>query len=207
VERAARAFAGLGASVTEVSVPAHGQAPQLWNLLAVAEGAELFAGGRGGCLASYYRDDLLAAYDEARRLGAAELPDVVKAMLLIGLSMRDALGDRPRAAVLAQRPVLRQAYDRALGEVDLLLLPTTPQRATEIPDAEAPLPLRFLRSVEMVANTCPFNLTGHPALSLPCGLAGGLPIGMMLVGRHGEDAAVLGAGHHYQAEVLSPPSP
>jgi Asp-tRNA(Asn)/Glu-tRNA(Gln) amidotransferase A subunit family amidase len=45
----------------------------------------------------------------------------------------------------------------------------------------------------------PFNLTGQPALSVPCGLSSeGLPIGLQILGRHGEDALVLKVGHAYQ---------
>ena len=53
----------------------------------------------------------------------------------------------------------------------------------------------------------PFNLTGHPALSVPCGMSDGLPIGMMLVGRTGDDATVLRAGDAFQRQVYTPPSP
>ena len=47
-------------------------------------------------------------------------------------------------------------------------------------------------------NTAPFDVTGNPALSVPCGMSDGLPVGMMLVGRHFDDATVLRAGHAYE---------
>ena len=50
-------------------------------------------------------------------------------------------------------------------------------------------------------NTSPFDVTGNPALSVPCGMSDGRPIGMMLVGRHFDDATVLRAGHAYQRET------
>jgi amidase len=53
-------------------------------------------------------------------------------------------------------------------------------------------------------NTAPIDVTGNPALSVPCGMSDGLPIGMMLVGRHFDDATVLRAGHAYQAAVREP---
>ena len=48
-------------------------------------------------------------------------------------------------------------------------------------------------------NTSPFDVTGNPALSVPCGTSDGLPIGAMFVGRHFDDATVLRAGHAYQS--------
>jgi amidase len=50
----------------------------------------------------------------------------------------------------------------------------------------------------VILNTAAFDVTGHPALSVPCGMAGGLPIGMMLVGRHFEDDMVLRVAAAYE---------
>ena len=47
-------------------------------------------------------------------------------------------------------------------------------------------------------NTQPFDHTHHPALSLPCGLSDGLPVGMMLVGRHFEEATLYRAAHAFE---------
>jgi len=57
-------------------------------------------------------------------------------------------------------------------------------KATPIPGKDA-IPQEITRrSWEPTRNTCPFNVTGHPAISLPCGMEDGRPIGLMLVGRH-----------------------
>jgi amidase len=79
---------------------------------------------------------------------------------------------------------LRAAYDAALAACDLLLLPTVPMKATPIPPPGAPPQEITRRSWEGTRNTCPFNVTGHPAISLPCGMEDGRPIGLMLVARH-----------------------
>ena len=50
----------------------------------------------------------------------------------------------------------------------------------------------------MNVNNCPFNVTGHPVMTVPSGLSEGLPVGMMLVGRRGEDATVMRAAHAFE---------
>lgn len=47
-------------------------------------------------------------------------------------------------------------------------------------------------------NTCPFNATGHPAITVPCALRDGLPVGMMLVGRHFDEPTIYRAAHAYE---------
>src|SRR5207247_2921874 len=94
--------------------------------------------------------------------------------------------------------VLRTAYDDALGNVDLLLMPTLPLKATLLPPPNASREEYVARALEMIANTGPFDVTGHPAITVPAGMSGGLPVGMMLIGRHWEDATVLRAADAFQ---------
>ena len=91
------------------------------------------------------------------------------------------------------RPSVRKKYDEALESCDLLVMPTTPQKAQPFPDKERDLVNYLTMGWNMVANTAPFDYTGHPALNVPCGMSQGLPIGMMLVGRHFEEQTVLDA--------------
>jgi amidase len=53
----------------------------------------------------------------------------------------------------------------------------------------------------MITNTAPFNMTGHPGLSIPCAMSKGMPIGLMLIGRHFEDGTLLRIGHAYEQSV------
>jgi aspartyl-tRNA(Asn)/glutamyl-tRNA(Gln) amidotransferase subunit A len=107
------------------------------------------------------------------------------ASLMLALRARDALS-------VAMRCVLES--------VDLLVTPTTPIVAARIGQEtvcyggiEEPILLAMIRY------TAPFNATGLPALSLPCGFArAGLPIGLQLAGRPFDEATVLRAGHAYE---------
>ena len=93
---------------------------------------------------------------------------------------------------------MRVAYDAALATHDLLLLPTTPMKATPIPPKGATPQEVTRRSWEATRNTCPFNVTGHPAISLPCGMEDGRPIGVMLVGRMHEEATIYRAAAAFE---------
>ncbi|WP_246672076.1 MULTISPECIES: amidase family protein [unclassified Mesorhizobium] len=94
---------------------------------------------------------------------------------------------------------VRASYDKALGGFDLLLMPTLPVKATPPPPADAPLALYLQRAFEMAGNTAPFNLTGHPAMTVPCGLGEGLPIGAMLIGRHFNEITIYAAAAAFEA--------
>jgi len=89
----------------------------------------------------------------------------------------------------------------------LLVMPTLPLKATKIPTPDASREEYVQRALEMIVNTCPFDLTGHPASNVPCGLSDGLPVGMMLIGRCGEDATVLRASDAFQRQIYSIPGP
>ena len=92
---------------------------------------------------------------------------------------------------------LSQSYDRALEEVEVLVMPTVPLRPTLIP---APTASReeYARALEMIPNTAPFDVTGHPTITVACQPAGSLPIGMMIIGRRFGDAEVLRAAGAFE---------
>ena len=84
-------------------------------------------------------------------------------------------------------PAVRAAYDDALSQVDILVMPTTPTAAPLLPPADADPVTATQAAFGPLINTAPFNSTHHPAMSIPCGTVDGLPVGMMLVGRHWEE--------------------
>ena len=93
---------------------------------------------------------------------------------------------------------LRHTFDAAFRQYDLLVMPTLPMKATPLPAANASISLIVQRAFEMVANTAPFDATGHPAMSIPCGMSNGLPIGMMLIGRHYHESTIYRAAHAFE---------
>ena len=93
---------------------------------------------------------------------------------------------------------LRAAYDAAMSNYDLLLMPTLPMKATPLPPPDAPRELYIQRAFEMVPNTAPFNASGHPAMSLPCGMSNGLPVGLMLIGKYFDEPTIYRAAAAFE---------
>src|SRR5262245_43490868 len=120
----------------------------------------------------------------AWRERADEIADTLKIASIFSRHTLDRYGGRFYAKAQNLRRRVRAGYDAVLASHDLLLLPTVPMKATPIPGKDATPQEITRRSWEPTRNTCPFNVTGHPAISLPCGMEDGRPIGLMLVGRH-----------------------
>jgi len=52
--------------------------------------------------------------------------------------------------------------------------------------------------IEMIANTAPLDVTGHPTMSVPCGLSDGLPAGMMLTAKHLDGVSIYRAASAFE---------
>ena len=88
-----------------------------------------------------------------------------------------------------------------LTRYDLLLMPTLPIVATPLPEANAPVAQILQRGFEMLANTAQFDCTHHPAMSIPCGIVDGLPIGTMLVGKAFDEETIYRAAAAFEKSV------
>lgn len=171
----------LGASVDEISIPWHLKGTAIWTPIAV-EGLTnqmMHGNGMGTGWKGMYTTSLLD-YHANWRQRADELSDTLKVCMFIGqYYLKHHRGHYyAKSQNLARQ--LRGEYDKVLQAYDLLLMPTTPMKAPPIPPADASLELWCQRAFEMLPNTAPFDVTGHPAMSIPCGMSDGLPVGMML---------------------------
>ena len=123
-----------------------------------------------------------------------------KFIILKGDYLNDWYHGHYYAKAQNQRRLLRESYDNALRDVDILAMPTTAPKGVALPLIDEPSAEEYIAgAVSHHFNTCPTNLTGHPALSVPCAKVDGLPVGMMLIGRHWEEATVLRVGHAFEA--------
>jgi aspartyl-tRNA(Asn)/glutamyl-tRNA(Gln) amidotransferase subunit A len=115
-------------------------------------------------------------------------------------------GEQFLATEYVQAQRLRRAFSEGMRtlmqHVDALALPTLPILPPRIDQLEQPVTLgnhEFDASGALLRFTFPFNMTGQPALALPCGFSmSGLPISLQLVGRHLDEPTLLRIGHAYQ---------
>lgn len=199
VRAGAETFRRLGATVDEVSIPIHLQSLAIWTPIAL-EGLTnqmMHGNGMGTGWEGMYTTSLLDFHAHWRSR-ADELSDTLKISMFIGqYYLKHHRGHYyAKAQNLARQ--LREEYDRVLGAYDLLLMPTLPMKATPLPPRDAPLALYCQRAFEMLSNTASFDVTGHPAMSVPCGMSDGLPVGMMLVGGQWQEAVIYRAAAAFE---------
>jgi amidase len=203
VRAAAKELAGLGAKVTEVSIPWHHYGLPLWSAICI-EGAYETAvhGGTLGRNAEGLYPVSLAAFAGTIKARANELPDTVKTGMVLGAYTAQHFQGLFYYKAQNLRRRLRAEYDKVLADHDLLLMPTTRMMASKIPPPDAPYGDVMRHSWEMIGNTCPFNVSGHPAISIPCGLGeGNRPIGLMLVAKHWQESTLYRAADAFEKAV------
>jgi aspartyl-tRNA(Asn)/glutamyl-tRNA(Gln) amidotransferase subunit A len=131
-----------------------------------------------------------AAYHHQRM---TEHPDWFGADVLERLQIGAALTSNEYSLARRMQAEGRRSFEMFFKKYDLLLLPTTPIPA---PPIEGTGSLEAAR--QLTSFTAPFNLTGLPALSVPCGWVAGLPFGVQMVAPHWGEANVLQAGYAFE---------
>jgi amidase len=177
----------------------HRAGPAIWTPIALEGATELMMKGNG--MGTNWRGLFVTGLIDAHaswRHRADELADTLKLSMLLGQYFTRHYRGHFYAKAQNLSRKLRAAYDSALARFDLLLMPTLPLTATPLPPPGASRALYIQRAFEMIDNTAPFDTTGHPALSMPCGLVDGLPVGAMLIGKHHDEATIYRAAHAFE---------
>jgi amidase len=209
VRAAVGTLAAAGAEVSEISIPWHRDGLHVWNVLATdgATNQMIDGNGYGMNTQGRYDPELIAHYAAGRRAHAAEMSEALKLTALCGRYTIDRGDGRYYAMARNLALELTAAYDAALDGADVLVMPTLPIVASDLPGPGASREEQLARSLEMIANTAPIDVSGHPAISVPAGLADGLPAGLMIIGRHFADATCLRVARAYESAVGGFPAP
>jgi amidase len=209
VRAAADLLAETGMEVGEVGIPWHRKGMHVWNVIAT-DGATvqmLDGNGYGHNWDGLYDPELIAHYGRRRREVAPRWSETVKLVALTGRYSIEEYQSRHYAMARNLAFELRRAYDEALSTHDVLVMPTLPITATPLVRSSAPRAEYIARALEMVVNTAPLDVSGHPATTVPCGLVDGLPVGMMVIGKRYDDATCLRVAHAFERLCGGFPAP
>jgi len=195
---AADRFRELGAHVEEVSIPEHHLALDCWTAITV-EGLQdgMMHGNSAGTNSRGLFVPSMMDHMAQWRSRSDELSHSLKTCMFLGEYFQEQYRGRFYGKAQNLMRKVNGQYAAALKQYDLLLLPTLPMKPQQIPPVDCSITDYVNRAFEMIANTAPFN-GGLPAMSVPCGLSEGLPIGMMLVGPNYGEMKIYQAAHSFE---------
>ncbi len=194
VSEAIEVLKSLGAEVDECSLPHTEHALSAYYIIAPAEASSNLArydGVRYGYRALGGKD-LIDLYGRTRDEGFG--PEVKRRIIMGTYALSSGYYDAYYLKAQKVRTLVKRDFDRAFEKFDLIVAPTSPTVAFKVGEKkEDPLAM-------YMADICtiPVNLAGLPGISVPCGFAGGLPVGMQLIGRAFDEAALLRAADAFQ---------
>jgi amidase len=189
----------LGADVVDISIPEQVLAGDVM-FAALIEGiaATHWSHGEAHNWTGVYNPEFARSMARGFKERGAAAPITYQAMVTAGELVKDRFDGTVYGEARNATAVLRAAYDAALSEVDIVAMPTATHYAHVIAEGASPAAIGR-RGWTMTGNTPIHNVTGHPALSMPAAEASGLPVGVMLVGKHFEDDRLLAVAKAYES--------
>ncbi len=197
VRDALRLYEKLGAQLIEVSLPNLPLSVPAYYVVAPAEcssNLSRFDGTRFG----YRCENPIDLQDLYKRSRGEGFGAEVKRRIMIGTYVLSA-GYYDAYYLRAQkvRRLIADDFARAFKQVDVLMGPTSPTPAFDIgAKVDDPVTM-YLNDIYTIGA----NLAGLPAVSVPCGYEGGLPVGLQIIGSHFAEAKLLNVAHRYQRET------
>jgi aspartyl-tRNA(Asn)/glutamyl-tRNA(Gln) amidotransferase subunit A len=188
------ALQSAGARVVDIALPHAGHAIATYYIVATAEASSNLArydGVRYGLRIDAGRD-LRETYGKTRDRGFGS--EVKRRIILGTFVLSSGYYDAYYLRAQKVRTLIRRDFEQALESCDVVATPTTPSPAFRFGEKTADPLAMYLADIF----TVPANLAGIPGLSVPCGFADGLPIGLQLLARSFDEAALFRAGHVYQ---------
>lgn len=197
VEAALRELESMGAVWEEVSLPHVDYAVASYYLIAPAEASSNLArydGVRFGVRADNV-EDLIDLYKETRSQGFG--PEVKRRIMLGTFALSSGYYDAYYEKAQKVRTLIKQDFERIFEHYDVIIGPSAPTPAFKIGEKiDDPLTV-YLEDY----CTIPVNLAGLPAISVPCGFADGLPVGLQIIGKAFDESTVLRVAHAYEQQT------
>ena len=197
---ALQTLAARGATLVDIELPHAGYGIPVYYLIATAEASSNLArydGVRYGHRTTIEKDDtLLNMYERSRDEGFG--PEVKRRIMLGTYVLSAGYYDAYYLKAQQVRTLLRQDFERVFASVDVVATPTTPTPAFKLGEKTSDPIQMYLTDIFTVSA----NLTGLPAISVPCGFTTDrLPIGFQLTGKMFDEATLLRASEAYQRDT------
>lgn len=192
VQAAIQHLQELGAEILEIDCPSFRYGLATYYIIAPSEASANLArydGVKYGLREP--ADSLLAMYGKTRAHGFG--PEVKRRIMIGTYALSSGYYDAYYLKAQKVRTLIKQDFLKAFEKVDVLVSPTTPTPAFKLGEREDPLSMYLCDLM-----TIPVNLAGLPGLSLPCGFADGLPIGLQIVGNALQESKVLRVAYAYE---------
>ncbi|MCD7034393.1 Asp-tRNA(Asn)/Glu-tRNA(Gln) amidotransferase subunit GatA [Metabacillus sp. GX 13764] len=194
VLEALKVLEGLGATWEEVSLPHSKYALATYYLLSSSEASSnlsRFDGIRYG----YRTDNAESLLDLYKQTRAEGFGNEVKRRIMLGtFSLSSGYYDAYYKKAQKVRTLIKKDFEDVFEKYDVIVGPTTPTPAFKIGE-------KIDDPLTMYANdilTIPVNLAGVPGISVPCGFANGLPLGLQIIGKHFDEKTVYRAAHAFE---------
>lgn len=184
----------LGAVVKEISLPRTELSIPAYYIIAPAE-ASTNLSRYDGVRYGYRCEDPADLEDLYKRTRAEGFGAEVKRRILVGTyALSAGYYDAYYRKAQQLRRLIKEDFQSAFDEVDVILGPTTPSVAWKVGEKDNDPVSMYLEDIY----TLSVNLAGLPGLSVPCGLSQGLPVGLQLIGNYFDESLLLNIGHQYQ---------
>lgn len=194
VEQAVEALCRAGAVCEEVDVPSLAASVATYYVIAPAEASSNLARYEGVRFGS--REEAGSPLEAIARTRGRRLGHEVQLRIMVGTyALSSGYYDQFYASAMRARAATTHALDRLLGQFDAIVSPTSPVPATPLTDDG----IDQLEAKLLDLCTIPANLGGYASLSLPCGLADGLPVGLSMTSARGSDEKLLAVAHAAEA--------
>ena len=186
----------LGATIEDVSIPSLKYAVSTYYVIATAEASAnlaRFDGIRYGNRVQNSTSNLNDVYLDSRSLGFGK--EVKQRIMLGTFVLSSGYYDAYYAKAQKARLLMMQEFKKVFEKFDLLLSPTASETAFKIGEkSDNPLAM-YLSDICTIS----INLTGVPAVSVPCGFdQKGLPVGLQIIANHEDEKTMLQAAHLYE---------
>jgi len=194
VMAAVKELESQGAVVKEISLPRTELSIPAYYIIAPAE-ASTNLSRYDGVRYGHRCDDPVDLEDMYKRTRSEGFGDEVQRRILVGTyALSAGYYDAYYRKAQQLRRLIKDDYQRAFSEVDVILGPTTPSTAWKLGEKSGNPVSMYLEDIY----TLSVNLAGLPGLALPCGQVDGLPVGLQLIGNYFDESRLLNIGHRFQ---------